>query len=52
MTGDESNFLELDRNKGGMVTFINNASGKVVGRGIVHLGRENMKAKKIQVKKR
>lgn len=47
MIGDESKFLELERSKGGMATFVNNALGKVFGRGIVHLGRETLKAKNV-----
>lgn len=49
MIGDERKFLELDSNKGGMITFGNNDLGKVVGREIVHLGREKLKAKNVQL---
>ena len=47
MTWDASKFLELDRNKGGMVTFRNNSLEKVVGKENIYLGREKLKAKNV-----
>ena len=47
MTRDKSRFIELKREKGGNITFGNDAQGKIIGKGIVHLGSEKVKEKKM-----
>ena len=45
MTGDENKFLDLKKDRGGMVTFGNDGSGFIVGKGTIQLGGEKVKAK-------
>jgi hypothetical protein len=46
MTGDQSKFVSLKK-KGGNVTFGDDSSTKILGKGIVKLGSENLKARKV-----
>jgi hypothetical protein len=46
MTGDQSKFVSLKKN-GGNVTFGYDLSTKILGKGIVKLGSENVKAGKV-----
>jgi hypothetical protein len=41
MTGDQNKFLVLKEEKGGSVTFGDNASARIVGKGIVSLDNGN-----------
>ena len=45
MTGDQNKFLSLKKEKGGNVTFGDNAFAKVVGKGTISLGDEITKEK-------
>lgn len=45
MTRDQNKFLEFKKDIGGMVTFGNDGSGQIVGKGIVQLEGEKDKAK-------
>ena len=47
MTDDKSKFSDFMREKGGSVTFENDGLGKIIGKGIVQLGREEVKAKDV-----
>jgi hypothetical protein len=46
MTGDQSKFVSLKK-KGGNVAFGDDSSTKILGKGIVKLGSENVKAGKV-----
>jgi hypothetical protein len=46
MTGDQSKFVSLKK-KGGNVAFGDDSSTKILGKGIVNLGSENVKAGKV-----
>jgi hypothetical protein len=46
MTGDQSKFVILKK-KGGPVAFGDDSSTKILGKGIVNLGSENVKAGKV-----
>jgi hypothetical protein len=46
MTGDQRKFVSLKK-KGGNVTFGDDSSTKILGKGIVNLGSENVKAGKV-----
>jgi hypothetical protein len=43
MTGDQSNFLKLNEKRKGKVTFGDNMSAKILGKGIVRLGNNKTK---------
>jgi hypothetical protein len=47
MTGDKSKFLLLKENKSGIVTFSNDAPGKIKGKGQVILSNGRIKAKDV-----
>jgi hypothetical protein len=42
MTGDQDKFIILKR-KGGNVAFGDESSAKILGKGVVYLGRKNVK---------
>jgi hypothetical protein len=46
MTGDQDKFISLKR-KGGNVAFGDDSSAKILGEGVVELGRKNVKAKNV-----
>jgi hypothetical protein len=46
MTGDQSKFVGLKK-KGGNVTFGDDSSTKILGKGIIKIGSENVKAGKV-----
>jgi hypothetical protein len=46
MTGDQRKFISLKK-KGGNVTFGDDSSTKILGKGIVNIGSENVKAGKV-----
>jgi hypothetical protein len=46
MTGDQDKFISLKR-KGGNVSFGDDSSAKILGEGVVELGRKNVKAKNV-----
>ena len=46
MTGDPNKFISLKRNKNGKVTFGDNLSTKIIGKGIMVL-RDKMKAENV-----
>jgi hypothetical protein len=46
MTGDQRKFVSLKK-KGGNVTFGDDSSTKILGKGIVNLGSENLKEGKV-----
>jgi hypothetical protein len=46
MTGDQDKFISLKR-KGGNVAFGDDSSTKILGEGVVELGRKNVKAKNV-----
>jgi hypothetical protein len=46
MTGDQDKFIKLKR-KGGNVVFGDDSSAKILGQGVVELGRKNVKAKNV-----
>jgi hypothetical protein len=46
MTGDQDIFISLKR-KGGKVAFGDDSSAKILGEGVVELGRKNVKAKNV-----
>jgi ribosomal protein L27 len=46
MTGDQRKFVKLKK-KGGNVTFGDDSSTKILGKGIVKIGSENVKAGKV-----
>jgi hypothetical protein len=46
MTGDQSKFVSLKK-KGGNVAFGDDSSTKILGKGIVNLGSENVKEGKV-----
>jgi hypothetical protein len=46
MTGDQDKFIRLKR-KGGNVAFGDDSSTKILGEGVVELGRKNVKAKNV-----
>jgi hypothetical protein len=46
MTGDQSKFVNLKK-KGGNVTFGDDSSTKILGKGILKLGSENVKVGKV-----
>jgi hypothetical protein len=46
MTGDQSKFVNWKK-KGGNVTFGDDSSTKIIGKGIVKIGSENVKAGKV-----
>ena len=45
MTRDQNKFISLKKEKGGSVNFVDNASAKIVGKGIVSLGNKKDKLK-------
>jgi hypothetical protein len=47
VTGDQTKFLTLKEEKGGSVTFGDNASGRIVGKGIVSLDNGNTKTQNV-----
>jgi hypothetical protein len=47
MTGDQSRFLVLKREKGGNVTFGNDVSAKIIGKGTINLGNEKAKEENV-----
>ena len=46
MTGDQDKFISLKR-KGGNVSFGDDSSTKILGEGVVEIGRKNVKAKNV-----
>jgi hypothetical protein len=46
MTGDQDKFISLKR-KGGNVAFGDDSSAKILGEGVVELGRKNVKEKNV-----
>jgi hypothetical protein len=46
MTGDQDKFIRLKR-KGGNVAFGDDSSSKILGEGVVELGRKNVKSKNV-----
>ena len=46
MTGDQDKFISLKR-KGGNVAFGDDSSAKILGEGVVELGRKNVKSKNV-----
>jgi hypothetical protein len=44
MTGDQNKFISLKKGKSGSVAFGNDSSVKILGKGVVSLGSENVKA--------
>jgi hypothetical protein len=46
MTGDQDKFISLKR-KGGNVSFGDDSSAKILGEGVVELGRKNVKSKNV-----
>jgi hypothetical protein len=46
MTGDQDKLISLKR-KGGNVAFGDDSSAKILGEGVVELGRKNVKAKNV-----
>jgi hypothetical protein len=46
MTGDQDKFIRLKR-KGGNVAFGDDSSAKILGEGVVEIGRKNVKAKNV-----
>jgi hypothetical protein len=46
MTGDQDKFIRLKR-KGGNVAFGDDSSAKILGEGVVELGRKNVKSKNV-----
>jgi hypothetical protein len=46
ITGDQSKFVSLKK-KGGNVAFVDDSSTKILGKGTVKLGSENVKARKV-----
>jgi hypothetical protein len=46
MTGDQDKFISLKR-KGGNVAFGDDSSAKILGEGVVEIGRKNVKAKNV-----
>jgi hypothetical protein len=46
MTGDQRKFVSLKK-KGGNVAFGDDSSTKILGKGTVNLGSENVKARKV-----
>jgi hypothetical protein len=42
MTGDKNMFLTLNKERDGVVSFVNNYSTKIIGRGTVKLGRKDV----------
>jgi hypothetical protein len=47
MAGDKSKFLLLKENKAGILTFGNDALGKIKGKGLVSLGNGRRKAQDV-----
>jgi hypothetical protein len=47
MTGDQNKFINLKKGKSGRVAFGNDSSIKILGKGVVSLGSENVKAKNV-----
>ena len=47
MTGDKSKFITLDENKSGNVTFGNDKSGKIKGKGSVSIDNGRGKAQDV-----
>ena len=47
MTGDKNRFVDLKKEKDGSVTFGNNNSAKILGRGIVRLGSKDAMAENV-----
>jgi hypothetical protein len=47
MTGDQSRFLVLNREKGGNATFGNDDSAKIIGKGTISLGNEKAKVENV-----
>jgi hypothetical protein len=45
MTGDQNKFLKLKKEKGGSVSFGDNKSAKIIGKGKVSLGSQNATTK-------
>jgi hypothetical protein len=45
MTGDEGQFLTLRKERDGSVSFGNNDSARIIGKGTVRIGNKNTKAK-------
>jgi hypothetical protein len=47
MTGDQNKFISLKKGKSGRVAFGNDSSIKILGKGVVSLGSENVKAENV-----
>jgi hypothetical protein len=47
MTGDKNRFLTLKKERGGSVSFGNNHSAKIIGRGTVNLGSKDSMAENV-----
>jgi hypothetical protein len=47
MTGDRDRFLTLQKERDGSVSFRNDDSAKIIGKGIVKIGNKNAKAKNV-----
>ena len=45
MTGDQNNFINLKRERGGNVTFGDNVSTKIIVKGIIRLGYKKLEPK-------
>ena len=44
MTGDQNKFISLKKRKNGSLAFENDSCVKILGKGVVSLGSENVKA--------
>jgi hypothetical protein len=47
MTGDKDIFVTLKKERGGSISFFNDNSTKIIGKGIVKLGRKNSMAENV-----
>jgi hypothetical protein len=49
MTGDRDMFLTLIKERDGLVSFVNDDSTKIIGKGIVRIGNNNTKEKNVRL---